>query len=434
MKTIKNISLFCGIVFSIFFVSFMVLAWSAPGSAPTGGNVAIPINESSTSQVKSGALGASLLQAENNILVGTTDATKATIYSKTPRSSSSFQNAKTNPLRIDGHCYGCESYYVLDGSSWRLRVSRSTTYPALFIEKTTNNVGIGHVFNGSNLPPLSAKLHIAQANMAVSPFHVQHKEYVGPGFSSDQAWRWATSLFIAPYTANVGIGTADPKAKLHVAGDMIVDGNVGIGTARPSAKLHVNGTGIFTGAVIVGDPTLDSHATTKEYVDSHSGGLPTGGSDGAVLRWTSNGPVWDTLLTWQGSTHTTYDCVYLGGTVFDTGTTGTICRLSSATVPSGWTQADNWARYYPTTWGGDDCGGHKSYTTTADFANVTTIRKRPGTSEYYIKIYCGSRPGSWIDCPAEGCYYSGNMNRPYTVITEENVKHDETNRVEVGIY
>jgi len=275
MKTIKNISLFCGIVFSIFFVSFMVLAWSAPGSAPTGGNVAIPINESSTSQVKSGALGVSLLQAENNILVGTTDATKATIYSKTPRSSSSFQNAKTNPLRIDGHCYRCENYYWPDGSSWRLRVSRSTTYPALFIEKTTNNVGIGHVFNGSNLPPLSAKLHIAQANMAVSPFHVQHKEYVGPGFSSDQAWRWATSLFIAPYTANVGIGTADPKAKLHVAGDMIVDGNVGIGTARPSAKLHVNGTGIFTGAVIVGDPTLDSHATTKEYVDSKTGGFST---------------------------------------------------------------------------------------------------------------------------------------------------------------
>ena len=201
MKTIKNISLFCGIVFSIFFVSFMVLAWSAPSSAPTGGNVAIPINESSASQVKSGALGVSLLQAENNILVGTTDATKATIYSKTPRSSSSF----TNPLRIDGYCYRCENYYWFNGSSWQMRRSRSTMYPALFIEKTTNNVGIGHIPIGNDLPPLSAKLHVAQANMSVSPFHVQHRENVGGMLGS---WHWATSLFVAPYTANVGIGNS----------------------------------------------------------------------------------------------------------------------------------------------------------------------------------------------------------------------------------
>jgi hypothetical protein len=347
MKTIKNISLFCGIVFSIFFVSFMVLAWSAPGSAPTGGNVAIPINESSIAQIKTG------------------------------------------PLEVQG----------------------------LFIAQS--NVGIG-----TTSP--RAKLTIADNG---SP--------MGARFLDIGDDVYLTDIDLANTLGIYGIqDITRSRLKLGSTGGIIsgYNNNIGINRALPAYRLDVNGTGRFTGAVIVGDPTLDSHATTKEYVDSHSGGLPTGGSDGAVLRWTSNGPVWDTLLTWQGSTHTTYDCVYLGGTVFDTGTTGTICRLSSATVPSGWTQADNWARYYPTTWGGDDCGGHKSYTTTADFANVTTIRKRPGTSEYYIKIYCGSRPGSWIDCPAEGCYYSGNMNRPYTVITEENVKHDETNRVEVGIY
>jgi hypothetical protein len=184
-----------------------------------------------------------LIAVKNNILVGTnistTDATKATIYSKT---------TQNNPLRIDGQC-GCENYYWFNGSSWKRAMTKGSMYPALFIEKGTNNVGIGHISIGNELPPLSAKLHVAQANMAVSPFHVQHKEYVGPGFSSDQAWRWATSLFIAPYTANVGIGTANPQSKLHVAGDMIVDGNISIGTANPQSKLHIAGDMIVDGSI-----------------------------------------------------------------------------------------------------------------------------------------------------------------------------------------
>lgn len=56
MKQIKSISLFCGIVFSIFFVSFMALAWVAPTSTPPNGIVYIPINESITGQAKVGPL------------------------------------------------------------------------------------------------------------------------------------------------------------------------------------------------------------------------------------------------------------------------------------------------------------------------------------------------------------------------------------------
>lgn len=135
------------------------------------------------------------------------------------------------------------------------------------------------------------------------------------------------------------------RLKLGSTGGIIsgYNNNIGINQALPAYRLDVNGTGRFTGAVIVGDPTSSSHAATKEYVDNHSGGLPTGGTDGAFLRMTSNGPIWDTLLTWIGSTHTVYDCVKIGGTVFDTGTTGTICRLPSETVPSGWRQAGDWS-------------------------------------------------------------------------------------------
>ena len=286
---------------------------------------------------------------------------------------------------------------------------------------------------------------------------------------------------IKNFSGNVGIGTATPGAKLTIAdngspmgarfldiGDDVYltdidlsntlgiygiqditrsrlklgstggiisgyNNNIGINQALPAYRLDVNGTGRFTGAVIVGDPTLDSHAATKEYVDSHSGGLPTGGTNGSVLIMTSDGPMWDDLfllLTWPGSTHSAYDCYKIGGTKFDTGN-GTICRLPSGTVPSGWTQAANWARYYPTTWDGDDCGRNKSYASTAEFANEKTTRVYP-TDCYWCGHSCsgccnGCNPGYWMVCDWEGDGY-------YYYYASELVEHVETNRVEVGIY
>ncbi len=57
MQQLKNIGLVLGVTFSVFFVSFIVLAWSDPIEGPTGGSVYIPINESASSQVKIGSFG-----------------------------------------------------------------------------------------------------------------------------------------------------------------------------------------------------------------------------------------------------------------------------------------------------------------------------------------------------------------------------------------
>jgi hypothetical protein len=191
---------------------------------------------------------------------------------------------------------------------------------------------------------------------------------------------------------------------------------------------------VVGGTATVATPILDSHATTKEYVDSHSGGLPIGGTNGSVLIMTSDGPMWDDLfllLTWPGSTHSVYDCVKIGGTEFDTGS-GTICRLPSGTIPSGWTQAANWARYYPTTWGGDDCGRNKSYASTAEFANEKTTRIYLTTRGNDYRV-CG---GCDFGCPSNfwtiGPGRKGDSTSwNYAV---ELVEHETTNRVEVGIY
>ncbi|MBI4034056.1 MAG: hypothetical protein HY378_00725, partial [Candidatus Brennerbacteria bacterium] len=45
-------------------------------------------------------------------------------------------------------------------------------------------------------------------------------------------------------------------------------GNVGIATTSPAYALHVYGTAAFSQPVIVGTPTTNSHAATKNYVDT----------------------------------------------------------------------------------------------------------------------------------------------------------------------
>ncbi len=52
--------------------------------------------------------------------------------------------------------------------------------------------------------------------------------------------------------------------------------------------------GSFGGAVEVGTPTLASHATTKEYVDSLTGGMPVGNTAPAEP---TNGQLWFDTLT-----------------------------------------------------------------------------------------------------------------------------------------
>jgi hypothetical protein len=64
------------------------------------------------------------------------------------------------------------------------------------------------------------------------------------------------------------------------------------------------------------------------------------------------------VLTWGGS-HTDQQCTAVGGNVFSA-PAGTLCRLAADSCPSGWSQAGNWQRYDPSSWGGDHCGSWKS--------------------------------------------------------------------------
>ncbi|MCA2939784.1 MAG: hypothetical protein IM319_11705 [Microcystis sp. M113S1] len=60
---------------------------------------------------------------------------------------------------------------------------------------------------------------------------------------------------------NVGIGTDNPQAQLHVnGGDAVISGKVGIGTTTPTAKLHVNGgNAVISGKVGIGTTNPNIH-------------------------------------------------------------------------------------------------------------------------------------------------------------------------------
>ncbi|MCX6355139.1 MAG: hypothetical protein NTZ78_09590 [Candidatus Aureabacteria bacterium] len=94
-------------------------------------------------------------------------------------------------------------------------------------------------------------------------------------------------------------------------------------------------------------------------------------------------------LTWAGTTHSENECVALGGTVYDTGATGTICKLSGSNIgcSTGWTQAESWQSYGSTIWGGDACGLHKS-TGSIDFQNTSSNCNLSGS-------YCFNQSQAW---------------------------------------
>jgi hypothetical protein len=65
----KIIALTFGVLVISFLVGFYVVAWTEPSQAPPGGNVPAPINVSSSTQYKAGALGiGGILQVYSNIV------------------------------------------------------------------------------------------------------------------------------------------------------------------------------------------------------------------------------------------------------------------------------------------------------------------------------------------------------------------------------
>ncbi len=203
-------------------------------------------------------------------------------------------------------------------------------------------------------------------------------------------------------------------------------GNVGIGTVSPSAKLEVDGN------IIASNPTAANHVATKDYVDNLAElTWPDGGQPGDTLIMGVTGPFWNSPLTWDpiiANRKTAFDCDQIGGTVFDTGGGKTICRYPGSDIPAGWTQAANWQRYSPASFGGDSCGWHMS-TGPSTFANQTaTLHSGGDIISGSVYGACTGDTAYWWS--SEEVWESGVM--AYALLSH--TENTPTSRVEIGIY
>lgn len=219
----KNISL----VFSVLAVSMIagsvVIAWTEPGTAPSGGNVAAPVNTSSAAQTKLGDLG--------------------------------FQSGASKPYAI--HMDGA-SLSLVDGTSGSERfiigqngkVGIGTTAPSQLLEidgsapnTITTPIKIWNDAAGGSVPLGGVAIDFSDTGIPLVPDVTSGRI---ANVRTDRAFTGDSDLAFSTYsngvlneavriqdTGNVGIGTAAPGQKLTVS-----NGNLGlVQEARPSSSL-----------------------------------------------------------------------------------------------------------------------------------------------------------------------------------------------------
>lgn len=174
-------------------------------------------------------------------------------------------------------------YSLINSNPNSLIIGFNSTVPTLFIGPSVSNTGIGKVGIGTTTP--QADLHIksmdnTDASLFVQPgsWNSASKAILSLGNSSNgliaditSGLTFRTQKHYIFNQGNVGIGTSNPQAKLHVdRGNTILNGNLqvgnreqditstifgrlGIGTEKPAALLHVEkGSTLLNGDVQIG--------------------------------------------------------------------------------------------------------------------------------------------------------------------------------------
>ncbi len=273
---------------------------------------------------------------------------------------------------------------------------------------------------------------------------------------------------------NLGLGTDDPKAKFHIEGAIIIgtqetcddntEGAIRYNSAtkefegcnsftwgemsavRPSYYLVVE-SGVGGSAIDYFDASpyeegteIDIRATPSTYYRFDGWSAPAGtfanANDAETIfampgeNVTLEASFYGGPLTWEGSEKGIIDCEDIGGTVFDTGATGTICRYSGSTVPAGWNQAADWQRYSGS-WGGDLCGRNKSSGPSSFLNQKATIISMGSKRSSHPSACANMWQGSYWYW-AGWSSYSPTGQTIFAPVTT--YSSPTTNRVEIGIY
>ena len=151
----------------------------------------------------------------------------------------------TSKLRVEHNLSATSDFYGLVTSATNNHTSSTSNTYGTATKVFSHNQGtvFGHYIFSQN-ENTSSTADIYGVHSSVNSASNESTVYGVQSIVSGGKKRWAGyftggDMYVS---GNVGIGTTNPQAKLHVnGGNMYVSGNVGIATTTPIEKLHVNG-------------------------------------------------------------------------------------------------------------------------------------------------------------------------------------------------
>ncbi|GEM_PF-2131841 len=270
----------------------LVSATSTSSGTISGSGVSgyLPIWSGSTSLATStvyetgGKIGIGITSPQSNFQIGGNPFTSATFSVKSTSGSGVVSETNSNWAGVFKHT---TSGHEIDigGSTYGLIVK-------------TGNVGIGTTGPSYDLDVVSLSddnVIRSRSNSGLGGVYVEGTARAEILLADNGAGVDQKRKLIASDDGSLRLGKTNDAWSTNTWQLTIAnDGKVGIGNISPAYTLDVTGDARFTQPVVVGTPTLDTHATTKSYVDSAvSSGVGSGvsGTTNYISKFTSSNVV-----------------------------------------------------------------------------------------------------------------------------------------------